>query len=297
MVTKPEYLNERAAEILDWPDDERVHFVEQPQWIPYPRAKAILGHFEDLLAHARRQRMPNTLLVGSSGNGKTTIINRLQEKHPVRVIESTGDAVAPVVVAEMPSEPSESRFWTEVLTALRIPHRDTDATQRKEAQALSVLETLDTRLLVIDELHNMLHGGGARQRNFLATLKRVSNKLNMPLVGVGTGDAIAALRSDPQLESRFDCARLKRWELNEQFLQLLKSFERQIPLARPSNLTSRELAMAIYNASDQTIGSVDKLLTRAAVKAIRTGHERIDERMLDEGVCTSLAEAAQDGTL
>nr|WP_299245557.1 TniB family NTP-binding protein [uncultured Halomonas sp.] len=279
-MTSFAHLNPDIIETLSWTTDDRVHFAQETQWITYPRAKEVLLRLDDMLAHPRVSRMPNTLLVGESGNGKSTLIDRFRERHPVK-IKPSGDPIAPVIVMEMPSEPNEGRFWTELLLSLKIAHRDTDPVQRKENQAISILTYVQARMLVIDEIHNVLHGSAKQQRHFLGMLKRLSNKLQLPLVAVGTRDAILALHTDTQLSSRFEPLALPRWQLDTSFLRLLASFECRLPLAEPSQLASKEIAIKLHGMSGGTIGGVATILKRATVKAIREGHERIDTKILD----------------
>src|SRR5690242_19714795 len=96
--------------------EERIAFAQQDRWIGYTKAQEALRSLSDLLSHPRTLRMPNLLLVGESGNGKTTIIEKFREFHPV-VPQPGGEPLMPVVVMGMPSEPVEARFWTELLLA------------------------------------------------------------------------------------------------------------------------------------------------------------------------------------
>jgi hypothetical protein len=57
---------------------------------------------------------------------------------------------------------------------------------------------------VIDELHNVLSGSRDRQRRLLNALRWIGNELQIPLVGVGTAEALQAIRSDDQLVNRFE---------------------------------------------------------------------------------------------
>lgn len=65
-------------------------------------------------------------------------------------------------------------------------------------------------------------------------------------------------------------------------MQLLASFECMLPLKRPSSLTRPALALKILSLSEGLIGEVSAILTKAAVKAIASGKERIDLRLLEE---------------
>lgn len=280
-MNTPAHLDAKVAEVLTWSTDDRVEFAQRDQWIGYTRAHQVLNALDDLLAYPRTLRMPNALLVGESGNGKSTIIEQFRSVHPV-IVQESGDPIASVIVMNMPSEPNESRFWTELLLSLKIAHRDSDPVQRKENQAVSVLTYVKARMLIVDEIHNLLYGNARQQRHFLAVLKNLSNKLQLPIVGVGTRDAILALHSDPQLSSRFEPMGLPRWQLDAEFLRLLASFEVLLPLAKPSNLATREIAIKLHSMCGGTIGGLSRILKRATVVAIRSGAEQIDVKLLGD---------------
>ncbi len=274
------HLGPAARMAVHLPQEERIAFARALHYVPYTRAEQALQTLADLLEHPRTLRMPNLLLVGESGNGKTTVLDRFRGMHPVSS-RSGGEALAPVITMQMPSEPSETRFWTELLLALHIAHRDTDPVQRKKNQAQSVLGYVGCRMLVIDEFHNVLLGHARQQRHFLGVLKNLSNELCLPIVVAGTRDAVRTLHTDPQLSSRFEAFGLPRWKLDREFLRLLASFERLLPLEAPSELAGREMAVRLHAMSEGTIGRLALTLTRAAVQAIRDGKERIDRKVLD----------------
>jgi len=106
-------------------------------------------------------------------------------------------------------------------------------------------------------------------------LKYLGNELCVPIVGIGTAESIRAVQTDPQLANRFTPELLPKWAMGQDFLRLLLSFERVIPLKEPSNLTTPELAEAILRTASHTIGEVSTLLNKAAIFAIRTKQERI----------------------
>lgn len=279
-MSELDHLEPSVRNAMSLPADDRIAFAQQDRWIGYTRAQEALNTLSDLLSHPRTLRMPNLLLVGESGNGKTTVIERFRELHPVAA-QPGGEPLMPVLVMSMPSEPVEARFWTELLLALKIAHRDSDPVQRKKNQAHSVLTYVQCRMLVIDEIHNVLYGHARQQRHFLGVMKNLSNDLKLPVVAVGTRDAIRVLHTDTQLSSRFEPFGLPRWQLNPEFLRLLVSFERLLPLAKPSNLINRELAIKLHSMSGGTIGGLARVLKRATIQAIRDREERITLKSLD----------------
>lgn len=280
-MTALDHLELSVRSAMSLPTEERIAVAQQDRWIGYTRAHEALNALSDLLSHPRTLRMPNLLLVGESGNGKTTVVERFRELHPV-VAQPGGEPLMPVLAMSMPSEPVETRFWTELLLALKIAHRDSDPVQRKKNQAHSVLTYVQCRMLVIDEIHNILYGHARQQRHFLGVMKNLSNDLKLPIVAVGTRDAIRALHTDTQLPSRFEPFGLPRWQLNAEFLRLLASFERLLPLAKPSGLISRELAIKLHGMSGGTIGELSRILKRATIQAIRDRSEQITLKSLDQ---------------
>src|SRR5699024_11246038 len=124
-----------------------------------------------------------------------------------------------VVSVQMPSEPSPFLFYTAILAALGAPMRPRPRVIELEQLALSLLRAVDARMLIIDELHNVLAGRSDVRREFLNLLRFLGNELRIPLVGVGTREAYLAVRSDDQLENRFEPFVLPRSEEHTSELQ------------------------------------------------------------------------------
>ena len=265
---------------LNLPIQDRVNHIQTERWVAYTAATNLLERLEQLLAQPKSRRS-NLLIVAAPGNGKTTVIDHFRERNPAQS-PVRADPFLPVLAFDMPPDPSEGRFWNAVLRAMSVSFREGDNSVKKESLALDCLRALKVRVLVIDEFHNALHGNPKQTRQFLATLKNLINALAIPIVAAGTKEAVIALNSDPQMTSRFDVTTLPKWELNSEFLRLLVTFERLIPLAEPSGFKSREMATKIFQFSGGTIGGVSDLLRRAAVIAVRRGEEKITPSLLDE---------------
>ena len=91
------------------------------RWIGYTRATEALGQLETLFAWPARQRMPNLLLIGPTNNGKSMIIEKFRRSHPP--VSHPDREEIPVLVVQMPSEPSVTRFYTALLAAAGAPMR------------------------------------------------------------------------------------------------------------------------------------------------------------------------------
>lgn len=105
---------------------ERIRHVQNSTWIGYTRANRILERMEDLLAHPPTTRMPNLLVVGESGNGKTHLLARFVRRHAAYDHASRSAAAVPVVSVLAPPVPEETRFYGAILDYVHAPHRDRD---------------------------------------------------------------------------------------------------------------------------------------------------------------------------
>ena len=274
------HLSQAAQAALMLPDDQRIARISGARWIGYTRAQELLTKLDDLLAYPCQPRMPNLLLYGATGNGKTMIISRFISRHPAQDNPEGEAAVVPVLAVQAPPLPSESRLYDTILEAVYAPYRPRDHVSKKQFQILRILRGIKTRMLVIDEIHHVLVGSTAQQRVVMNAVKYLSNELQIPLVGVGTLEAIRAIQADPQLASRFHRAELPLWRMGQEYRKLLASFERMLPLKRPSQLAREPLATTLLAMTEGTIGELSTLLKTAAIYAMRTGAERIDASVL-----------------
>lgn len=280
-VADPEdlsHLHQVARRVARLPSPERLRYVRADRWIGYTRAAQALAELEELFTWPERQRMPNLLLIGSTNNGKSMIIEKFRRSHPV--VSHADREEIPVLVVQMPSDPQVARFYTALLTALGAPLRAGMRLPVLEQLALRLLREAGVRTLVIDELHNVLAGRGDVRREFLNLLRFLGNELKIPLVGVGTREAYLAVRSDDQLENRFAPFVLPRWQADEEACSLLASFAASYPLRRPSPIATADMAEYLLTRTEGTIGELASLLTETAIAAIESGEEAINQRTL-----------------
>ena len=222
--------------------------------------------------------MPNLLLIGPTNNGKSMIIGKFRRTHPSS--SSDDQEHIPVLSVQMPSEPSVTRFYVALLAAMGAKLRPRQRLPEMEQLALSLLRRVGVRVLIIDELHNVLAGNSVSRREFLNLLRFLGNELRIPLVGVGRREAYLAIRSDDQLENRFEPVMLPLWEVNDECCSLLASFATALPLRRHSPIATPDMARYLLTRGEGTIGELAHLLMAAAVTAVESGEEAINHRTL-----------------
>lgn len=270
-----------------WAEEDaaaRIRRIRTDRWIAYARAEAALSAIEDLLSFPKRTRMPNLLLIGPTNNGKTMIVEKFRRSHLPAEAAAVKDGVAniPVVRIQMPAGPDERRFFGAILDALGLPGLPSDGVAARQDAALRLMRMTGVRLLIIDELHNVLSGTPAQQRRLLNLLRWLGNELQIPLAGVGTAEALRAIRSDDQLSNRFEPIALPVWREDDAYRRLLNTLEAVLPLRRPSHLAESALAGKIFAASEGVLGEVVAIVTRAAVMAVTSGAETISPRLIDK---------------
>lgn len=266
--------------LLDKAIDKKIHYIQSDRWIGYSRANEILQKMDDLLTHPKVDRMPCMMVIGATNNGKTQILNRFVRSHPPSMNYGGEKIVAPVLGIEAPPGPSDIALYSAILKSLyeRVPAQGADA---MKDHVCDVIEKVQTRVLVIDELHNILAGSSKKQQLMLNAVKYLNNELNLSIVGGGTNILINAVSVDSQIQNRLKPEMLPLWRSGDEFESLIESYEYILPLKKPSNLSSPRLANKILAMSEGTIGEISSLINAAAILAIKSGEERITQEILN----------------
>jgi hypothetical protein len=241
----------------------------------YKEAKRILAIMEDLLSYPSNPRMPNLLLVAPSHNGKTSILKRFEELHPINHDPDGQVTICPVVMIQSPPKPDLKEFYSYILNALFAPYRPAASPAELRAQVVTLFRQMGVRMLMIDEIQHLIAGGLISQRVFRNALKGLGNETGIVMVAAGVEDAYNAFNTDPQLSSRFMPEELPIWKPDKEFGSLLATLELRYPLKHPSNLKAPTSMLAIHTRSEGTLGDACHLVRELAVDAIRRKVEQI----------------------
>lgn len=261
-------------------NEERISHIRSERWIAYARAKMALKRLEELMLWPKKQRMPNLLMVGPTNNGKSKIVEKFRREHMIAEFGEFDLGAIPIVVVQVPSEPGTGRFYSMILNSIGAPIRPRAQVAELEQLTLRLFRTVKVKILIIDELHNVLAGSLHARRGFLNLLRFLGNELQIPIVGVGTREAYMAIRSDDQLENRFDPFMLPVWEEGEELRSLMASFAAALPLKQPSKIATASMSKYILTKTGGTIGEMARLLNAAAIEAVNSGEESINEKTL-----------------
>lgn len=262
-------------------DAERIDKIKSHPYIGYERADTILQKFNSLLSYPKCSRMPNILLVGESGIGKTFLLEKFIDNNPSYIDDVLNELVTPVLFLEAPYDMTENSFYDEIFRSTNDGIYAGERTALKKVRAINILEMLKVKVIIIDEIHNLLSGTARKQRMFLNLVKYFSNTLKISMIFSGTRDALNAISTDPQIMSRFEKNELSKWTVDRHFLILLASFEEILPLKEKSLLKEPGLALKILTKSEGLTGEVVKILKLSAIMAIESGSEKITKAIIE----------------
>ena len=272
---------EFIEEVKNLSNEERIKFIYKDRFVLYPKAKNVLEKIEELMKVDDLIRPPSFLLVGPPNNGKTALVTYFCKTH--EPYEDPEGIKMPVIYLLAPHKPDVGMFYDSILEKIDPAFRKSDTLSTKFIKIKHYLKEFGVKLVIIDEIHNVLAGSKIKQREFMNALKNLMNELKRPLVLVGTKDALIATETDYQISSRFPPQILTTWTYDRNYLSFLHAFEKTLPLRKPSNLSDQnDLALKILEYSEGYLGEIVAILKELAILAIRTGKERIDVSLFKE---------------
>ena len=76
-------LTNEAQEIINKTNEERIAYISEDRWIHYPQAEEIIQTLESIKTYEKNKtRVTSILLVGSSNNGKTSLLEEFVRRNP-----------------------------------------------------------------------------------------------------------------------------------------------------------------------------------------------------------------------
>lgn len=273
------HLAGAVAVVADLDEDARIAYIRRDRFVPHKRAEEVLTDLEMLYRLDDAVRPQGRLMVGRSLMGKSTIFDEFLRNHRASDNPEGDAAIVPVLLVQYPEAASEGIF-PEILAKLnaRLPANALPRAQRKAA--VDLLRSIGLRVLLIDELHNVLEGSANAQRKGLNSIKYLMNELRRPVVCAGTVEVLNAIKSDPQMHSRLKRLPLARFRDDADFQELLVGFELLLPLRKASGLDDEKLSTQIFQITMGIVGEVADLLNNAAIYAIEEGIECITEDVI-----------------
>ena len=274
-MTDPLHVAPGIVGFLDAPNHLRIRAIRAERWIGFGRARRVVEHLGALREYPPSTRPPGLAIYGHSGMGKTMLVEKFRRDHPPAFNSAVGFETFPVLAISLTSRPTERRVYAQLLMALGVSVNERATLLELEIKAIRLLKDSMVRVLVFDEVHNLLAGSPREQRVILQLFRHLSNGLKASLVCLGVADARDAIAGDVQLARRLDQLVLPRWKGDEEFQEMVTAILRSLPLKRPSVLSAQGLRHLVRIA-DGIAARVFGVLNELAIDAVETGALRDD---------------------
>ena len=161
--------------------EQRLRAVEREVYIPYPKSEEILSEMERLFTYGGSS---GRLIVAPSGNGKSTIFKAFMKKHASRTTPNC--ELISVLRVETPEVAGGKRFLGAILEAFGFEDYARDKFELRRLRVMRELKGTGVKLILVDEIHNLLAGSGKLKEETANLLKNLSNTFDIPIILAGT---------------------------------------------------------------------------------------------------------------
>ena len=261
-------------------------------YIAHPAAVAAANRIE--LLHQRRgigAEAESVALVGPSRSGKTSLLKRHIAHHPA---DLTADVQRrPVLYVSVPALCTLKNLAAVMLAQLgdRYPSRGTFGSLVHRVE--SHLEGQSVEMVIFDEFQHLIDRKSQRiQYEAADWIKTMLNNPQRPVVLAGLPEALDVLRANVQQDLRTsEILRLAGLSWKDQgdrtvFRSILDAFDKGLvragAMSRKSGLASAEASKRIHLATRGLVGSIVRLLTAAAIRAVEDRASRIERPHLSD---------------
>ncbi len=291
------HLNPDARDLLHLFAAERAGRMLIERFIAHERLVPILNHVEFLVRMPPQTRANGLVVSGKPGSGKTMLALAIKRRYPPIPAEDGKAASRPVLTINMTNAREAKVLYNRILAGFGVPEPGRYSGADRERMVLKLCSTANLKLLVVDEIQDILTTTARQQRIALDTIKFLMNELSLPILTLGTSQAPSAMQVDEHLNARFQHRELPVWKRDEYLTTFLDTLEKALPLRNPSCLSSPTLSTELIRLSSGILQTIVQLVTHAAAHAVETGEEQITAKLLQRAVFEPPLAAAKQAEL
>lgn len=276
----PSRLHPTAERMLDAPVHARMAMIIEDKTVFYPALQYIVNEAEWMIHEPRQTRARGLVVSASRGNGKTSLAKLIHERYQGYDSPDLPCALRISMSGVRDARSVYGRIMEELGSPARISHRLSD----RELLVQRLLRDVDCRLLILDEVQDILLGSEREQQRALEGIKFLMNELSLPILAFGTEKAGHGFGSDPHLDARFSQYTMPNWQADNTLANFLATYERVLPLRKASNLASKEKLALLAKIGGGVLGKIVTRIQNAALAAISDGTESISLDLLKKAV-------------
>jgi type II secretory pathway predicted ATPase ExeA len=279
-----DHLCPHAAELLDLDPEARMDRIVQDVFIKHDRLQGILDHVEYLRFERPRSRASGLAVVGQPGSGKTFLAQVIQRLYSGTPANEVSPASVPIVLINMTGARDAKTIYNRLLEALGCPDSSIYRGSDRERRALRLCRAADVRMLIVDELGDLMNSTDRQCTIALETIKTIMNELAIPVLALGVAKVRETLERDEHLNARFTFMELPVWQDDKYLQRFLQAYEQELPLKKPSLLHMPGIRKALLECSKGSLTKLVRYLTWAAAYAIEDGTEFVTPELIAKAV-------------
>lgn len=269
------HLDSAVHSVAALDTEERIRMVSKDIFIEHEYSAHLNDVLDALLCEPRHGRMPCWLITGDAGMGKTAHLHRFARRYPDHRSDDNAALVRPIVIANVPPEPTRQTLEWCVLEALNAPTALGGRGIDRAGVIRRLLVAHETRVLILDEVQHLCHTRSRDRAVVLDSIKALSTTSQINVICAGTPAVEREFRADPQIERRFSVTRFTQWTAGPALQRFVGTYERARPLKLPSGLARPEMIRALLAETAGITHRIMQCLNSAAIVAIHEGIERI----------------------
>ncbi|OSR71433.1 TniB family NTP-binding protein [Pseudomonas syringae] len=245
---------------------ERIEICRHDFWIDTPKFALMfecIGH----MLYTQNQIQASCIFIhGEGGDGKTAAWHRLKF--------ISANSSRKMVFVELSENTNRFKLHDRICEGFGIDvgRRNTAG---KEELIFKYIMANNIRAIVIDELNDALLQPYAQKRTLLSLMRNLSGTLKLCVIAFGNTEACGIVMLDRIIDRRFVQFVIKDWEMGQDFVNFIATYEAHLPLKLKSDVASPEIRTLIHAESYGIMDNVVKIMKCLAMDAIDSGTERI----------------------
>ncbi|WP_329203498.1 ATP-binding protein [Streptomyces sp. NBC_01435] len=317
-IQPPHFTRAQLADLS--PRDLLVHNDNRAVWhanigpIDTPQLLALHEGLEEIVESNRQdgdKTKPAALVDAYPGLGKSTAVRDYGRKLFRKQVSLRGETTpsghrrVPVIYIALSGNTQIRGLNAAICRFYRLPVTG-DADTLGE-RAVDAVLSMKTSAIIIDDIH-FLAGAKSSSLRMANQLKYLANVFPVTLIYVGVGVQNRGLLREGFSNKETALAQFGRRttpltllpfqveddEGREHWQTLLKTIEQKLVLAEKyPGMLARDLSDYLFARSTGHFASLMALINRGCLRAIRSGHERLDEDLMNQVKNDAAAEAAR----
>lgn len=271
------FLEERTRSILASMDiKERVAWIRADHWVNTPSSRAAFQWMEYLFRGEREMRPDCMQLVAPPGRGKTALLKKFAELHPVVETTDLLRPRRPLLLANATGDDCGTKGLRSAL--MRAAWPDAKLIERYSSceECDLTFKVQGIKLVLLDEAGELLTAGPSTHKKVLSEIKRLSNAHSVNFICATVEALRHVMASDEQLQKRFrKVIEIPLWSNSQAFRDFIAGIESYLPFAERSYLDQSEVVSWLLLYGEGNTERILDLVKLAALWGLGRGASSI----------------------